>query len=105
MGQLESLPYEILSRVETHLERICRDHDPMRIGQPVDGVLTRRRYLIEPVYVVAWITWVEPILRLLTVVEIVFPDVQTVPRQRFPTLPSTERIMDPLGRPLVPAGI
>lgn len=104
-NQLGALPFEVMSRVESTLERICREHDPMRMGSPVYDIQSRRRYRIDPVQVIAWITCIEPLVHVFTVVEIVFPD-QVVPLQPpHPTLPDTRRIMDPRGRQLVPAGI
>lgn len=87
--QLETLPYETLSRVESHLERVCREHDPLNLGHALEGIETRRQYKIEPVHVVAWVSWIEPIVRILTVVDIVFPDQPvTPPGPPLPLLPS-----------------
>jgi hypothetical protein len=72
--QLEELSFEILSQVEGELERICREEDPGNLGSAEEAVPDRRSYEIGPVQAVAWITRIEPDTRLLTVVEIVFPD-------------------------------
>jgi hypothetical protein len=73
-AQLEALSFDVLSKVERELERICREEDPMGLGWAEEAMPSRRRYEIGPVHVVAWVTLIEPDMRLLTVVEVVFPD-------------------------------
>jgi hypothetical protein len=73
-AQLKALSFEVLSGVERELERICQQEDPMRLGHAEEDIPDRRRYEITPVHVIAWVTSIEPDTRLLTVVEILFPD-------------------------------
>lgn len=127
-AQLETLPFDVLSRVEGALDRLCREDDPMELGHAEEGMPSRRRYEVDPVHVIAWVTSIEPDMRLLTVVEIVFPD-QPVseevapptpcepppmplqpPAASAPELPSEpkakpRRILYPRRRPSVPAEV
>lgn len=101
-AQLQELPFEGISQVEKGLERICRDQDPLHTGCPTD-LPSRRRYQVDQVYVVAWVTRVDPVVRLLTVVEIISPDKTSTPSKPAPLAPLPEgKAPVPLGKALVP---
>lgn len=74
-AQADALPYEVQTRVKATMEKICREHDPMRIGFSVDGVEFRRIYNVPPARVVAWVTRIPHVkIAILTVVEVELPD-------------------------------
>lgn len=94
-AQLEALPFDVLSQVEGSLERICREQDPLDAGHTVEDMPSRCRYEIGPVHVVAWVTCIEPDMRLLTVVEIVFPD-EVVLERDIPPQPPEPPLIPPM---------
>lgn len=96
-----ALPFELLSRVERELERVCREQDPMAAGYAVEDMASRCRYEIGPVHAVAWITRTEPEVRLLTVVEVVFPD-KPAPDAAASSPPSPIPAAQETGRPSLP---
>jgi len=71
----------------------------MRLGHAEEDIPDRRRYEIAPVHVIAWVTFIEPDTRLLTVVEILFPDETAT---NSPPGPSSDAPPRPEGPPPVP---
>lgn len=102
-AQLGALPFDLLSQVEGELERICQRADPRETGEAEEGISCRRRYAIGPVCAVAWVTFIEPDTRLLTVVEILFPDQPTTEEEaEVPPVPPMPQHPPTAQIPVVP---